>query len=355
MFPLMDAFSDNPWFNAANLIEQVNLQPWTQRKLDEIIPRQVKNSPTANLILEYSNSKIGLVPAKPVNDMNGQIVKRTKQKLVHVDVQGYPQEASISAKQIKSRLRGGKLVGGEALIQESWTEMRGRDSLTSEFLLQGMLEGKALGIDENGGIYPLKDFTDVNTGFGVGPTVHVADWNDADLDFVDEVAEAKLKCQQALGDGIVVDQYAAVMVGPAATGVRRNNSIRKAKFLDDTSWAGSDRIQRVWSIDENVRMVTYSGYDLGGGTTALDLDVRGGGAVNGTVYLVPLAAELFTEVVVPPELLSTLDQPGVPAYSWLKPNVLEPEKEVLLKYWSGKIFYCNRPNAIVKIQRQVKP
>src|SRR5690606_11820154 len=103
--------------------------------------------------------------------------------------------------------------------------------------------------------------------FGVGPQTLRVDWTaGADAkDVPDAISQAKLMSQQALGGDVgQITDWGLFMVGPAAEGMRTNASIKKAKFLADVQFAGSDKITRVESICTDVRMITYAGYSLGG-------------------------------------------------------------------------------------------
>jgi hypothetical protein len=340
---LNDFFSSNPYYTAANLTAQVNLVPWTSSQLDTLILRNKISSPTANIILEYMNGKTGLVPAKPIGDLNGQNVRGTKGKLIRLDVAGYPQVSDLTATEINNRLRDGNPIGLQTLVQERWAEMTLRDANVSEFLLQGALENVIQAVDDTGAAYVLEDLTSVIPGSS--PTVIISDWTDDTNDFADDIAMAKLELQQKLGGNFgQVTDWLLLCVGPAAQGIRRNKSIRTGMFLDQPGFALADKLSKTFTIDENVRIVTYNGNTVGG-LSALDPDA------NGCAYLIPMVAGMFDEVAVPPEKFDTLMQPGLPRYSWMVPNVQEPESSIGLKYWSGKVVYCKRPNAIGKIKR----
>ena len=342
-------FANDPWYSMANLTAEVQMRPWKDYMLSRILPTLPVNSVSRHIQFEVSNGKITMVPAKPPGSP-GMPVTDTKGRMIHFNVKGYPQSATVNVEEVVDRLKGGKPLTMQQIIKTHWDQMIANDQRVKEFLLQGALEGKILAVTEDGTPYVMEDFTSDEV-LGAPPIVR-ANFNDPDLEMVDLLAEGKLLSQQGLGtDFDEAAGYAVIGVGKAAKALRTNKSIAKAKYLADFEYAGSDKISKVHTIDENMYLMSYVGYDLGGGLTALDLDVRVGDA-KGTIYIVP-RGQVIEEIKTPAPTRETVNTPGMDQYSWMVTNPNDPEAPAILKYWSGRFYLNKRPKGVVKIQLPV--
>ena len=323
LLSLNDAFSDSVELTAAIQTSKYNPGQIAKLKLFE-----ESGVATTSVAIDYIDNALKMLPTSPRGGV-GEPHRSASRSVVTVQATHIATVASVYADEVQDQRAFGLSNGldtPEALRMRRLSSMKTNLELTVEQHRAGAIRGLVQDTDGS-------TLLDTYAAFGITQTVYPMDLGGVG-NLVNKSIGAERECERALG-------------GEDPTG-----------FLALSSPSFMDALRANGYYDSAIRFAApgtmLAGYRSGitiGDTTYIEVRSTPGLPVKipaGEGYMIPLGiAGLFLTRFAPGDYLSTVNQPGLPAY--VQSQAMQMDKGWRLEAQSNHVSLCTRPLAVVKL------
>lgn len=329
----------NELFSKAAMTGYVNTQPFVPEFLGKWLPWNVQNETLRQMIIEFNEGKLAIVPEAPVG-APGYTPEDDDRSAVPVLIPHYPQKQTLWAKS----LEGIRAVGSE--LEETLTERRNRllnqinrnNRVRWEIARIGAITGLVL--DQNGNI-KHNWFNTFGTAVGqpLVQTTHDIDFSNANTKLRSALIDARDKGEEQLGD-LTATAWVAVCGKNRFKSITDHASFEKMfDRYNDSSMLRDDVGIDGFQVASDIRVVKYSRATVAGVKLIGDDDM----------YLCPVADDMYRMHFGPGTGFADLGAAAYPEY--VSPHFLPHDEGVEFKAQTNVLAYATRLGAIVKIEQ----
>ncbi|MBB3520995.1 MULTISPECIES: major capsid protein [Rhizobium] len=329
-FNFVDVFKDDI-FTVRSMMDYIDSKPYVPEEISKWLPWNSAGELNHLTAIEFRDGVIDIVPdaERGSAGFTGRVADRSA---IPVYIPHYPQQRTLLAESVRGvRAFGSELVETfEQKRNEILDAFNVNNRLTWERTRAAAITGIMYKADMT---TPLINWFDT---FGIAQSTHEIDFGNSNTEVVEELTDAKIKSEEALGD-LYANGYYLIAGRNIQKKIKTHPTVKTGYERWNAGGLFRDDVRDGFPISTDINVVTYTRGKIGN-HYLIDPD---------TAYLCPIVQGMYQTRFAPGTGIQTLGAMGVPEY--ISPKLLDHDEGVELKGQTNPLSYVQRLGAVIKI------